>query len=157
MSVVKSKRKESKLRVIGLAGNIRKEIDVLCTRNLGVRDPGNLVRRKYVIGTGLSYDPLRYAEILINIKENLRLLSYQAQTYVIEASKIPRTPKDVHLRRDGQDLAIATYERILAEFQHTCDELLVDINIYAKYVDMIDEEIRLIKAWRKSDNKLFKD
>lgn len=155
MSVVKSKRKESRLRVIGLAGDIRKEINALCIRNLGVRDSDNIVRSKLQIGDPLRYDPLRYVEIVCEIKENLRLLSYQAQTYVIEASKIPRTPRDAHLRRKGQNLAIAAYERIIAEFQHACDELMVDINIYAKYVDMIDEEIRLLKAWRKSDNKLF--
>lgn len=158
MTVVKSKRKLSHLEVMHQATKIRKSIEVLCFRNLGIRDTDNIARKKFRVGKDLNFEPLRYYEILCAEKENLRLLAYQAQRYLIGASEIyPKTKQELYLRRNGQDLSIGTYEMILKEFQHICDVFDVDINVYKQYVDDIDYEIRLLKSWRKSDSRFKKD
>lgn len=158
MSVVKSKRKTSHLEYMAQAEKIRKSIEVLCFRNLGLRDIDNLARRKYRIGKDLNFEPLRYYEILCAEKENLRLLAYQAQRYLIGAGAIyPKTKQELYLRRNGQDLAIGVYEMILKEFQHIVDVFDVDINIYKQYVDDIDYELRLLRSWRKSDSRFRKN
>lgn len=154
MTVVKSKRKPSHFRVYGLAEDIRQWIDELCVRNLGIRDPDKIARKKWRIGKDINFEPLRYYYILCSAKENLRLLAYQGQRYVVGAQRIfPRNENEADLRRNALDCAIGTYEMMIREFQHICNVCDVDVNIYVKYTDMIDEEIRLLKSWRKSVNK----
>lgn len=52
-------------------------------------------------------------------------------------------------------MAVGNCEQLLQEMQYVISILDVDVNKYLPYVDMIEKEIALLRAWRKSDNRLL--
>ena len=60
-------------------------------------------------------------------------------------------------RRIYQDRAIASCEVLIVELELASRELDVSADKYKQYIAMLDEEVGLLKGWRKSDNKRFKD
>lgn len=60
-------------------------------------------------------------------------------------------------RRLYQDKAIANCKVLKQELQSIVDVIAgLNINKYARSIEMIDKEISLIKSWRKSDIRLKK-
>ena len=59
-------------------------------------------------------------------------------------------------RRMFQNNAIGQCYRLLQELQYSIEVLPVDIEKYARFVEVIEKEIYLLKGWRKKDNKLKK-
>ncbi|MBR6045767.1 MAG: hypothetical protein IKP95_12795 [Ruminococcus sp.] len=59
-------------------------------------------------------------------------------------------------RRHYQWLAISNCEMLLQTMQCVIRQLPVDAEKYMEYVDMIQEEIELLKNWKKSENKILK-
>jgi hypothetical protein len=45
---------------------------------------------------------------------------------------------------------------MLQELQYTIEILPVNINKYIRFVEDIEKEIKLLKGWRKKDNKFKK-
>lgn len=60
-------------------------------------------------------------------------------------------------RRLYQDRAIASCETLIVELELASHVLEVKADKYKQLVEMLDEEVGLLKGWRKSDNKRFKD
>ena len=50
---------------------------------------------------------------------------------------------------------VDTYKvELIKELQYAIETLPVDVNVYLRFAEMIDKEVALIKAWRKSDNRI---
>jgi len=75
----------------------------------------------------------------------------------IANSTYPYLEEEYVERRLHQDEAIGFCFAIKQELQYAIETLPVDVNVYLRFSDMIDHEVALIKAWRKSDNKLRED
>lgn len=68
----------------------------------------------------------------------------------------PTCREELTERRIHQDLAIGYCYRLAQELQYAIETLPVNVNQYTRFGLMIQSEIKLIKAWRKSDNKYKK-
>ena len=68
----------------------------------------------------------------------------------------PTCLEELTERRIHQDLAVGYCYRLEQELQYAIETLPVDVNQYTRFGLMIQSEIKLIKAWRKSDNKYRK-
>lgn len=69
----------------------------------------------------------------------------------------PTNNMEAQTRREHMDIAIADCESLLKELELAVDVLPIDADKYMPYVEQISREISLLKGWRKSDNKRFKD
>lgn len=65
------------------------------------------------------------------------------------------TVSEFELRRNYQWRAIGDCKEVLQTLQTVIRVLPVDANKYMKYVDLINEELELLKHWKKEDNKLL--
>ena len=73
--------------------------------------------------------------------------------YTIWATNI----SEAYARRNHMDEAIAACESLLKEMEYALDIFPVNAEKYMPYVGMIEKEIALLKGWRKSDNKRFRE
>jgi hypothetical protein len=69
----------------------------------------------------------------------------------------PANLEDVKLRRYYQNQAIINCEQLHQEFLFCEDTLPVKASKFAPYVEKIEFEIKLLKGWRKSTNRLESD
>jgi len=77
---------------------------------------------------------------------------------ICSANTIHITNKEeYYMRRNYQTQAICNCENLLQEMQYVIYVCHPNVEKYMKYVDMIEREIYLLKGWRKSDNKIFKE
>lgn len=77
--------------------------------------------------------------------------------HITIANKIfPTCTAELEARRLHQDKAIGECYVLEQELQYCMEILPVSTKRYFRCADFIIEEVKLIKAWRKSDNK-FKD
>ena len=172
MAVLARFREESKYEFYNTALKLRKSIIFLLLRDFGVKDK---VRNKNFYTNKmqeedkqtfeqilLKYDitkiPEEYPEwIITKLRESIWNLSNQLIQHITAAYTIWATiPAEADEKRLEQDRAIACCESLLQEFTVVIDILPVDANKYIRYVEMIEKEIALLKAWRKSCNKFKK-
>ena len=165
MSVIKANRAESPFHVLANAHDIRKELYDLFYRNFGYK------KRKV---------KLRKANGDLKTEEELKKdldraeADYQYYTWMLDRSRdhiddclrsmgdnivaadaiYPATLAEYDDRRRYQDQAIANCFQILQELQFVLETMLFDINKFTRYADMLKSEIVLLRAWRKSDNKI---
>ena len=77
---------------------------------------------------------------------------------ICSANTIRITNKEeYYLRRNYQNEAIINCENLLQEMEYIIYVCHPNAEKYMNYVDMIEDEISLLKGWRKSDNKIIKD
>jgi hypothetical protein len=84
----------------------------------------------------------------------LRCLRNLIRNITIANSIYPTTLYECDMRRHYQNLAICECEILLQEFRYIVNNIAVNANKYINYVVLIDEEVHLLKAWRKTDNKI---
>lgn len=173
MSVLARFRKESKLEFYNNALKVRREVIQLMKRDFGMkprtcdirviaenmapadREDVYRITGKYG-GAKVEYT---YPEWLIeHLRENLWKLNSEMIINVTRAYTIwPTCKMEVQERRISQDRAVANCESMLQELAFTLDILPMDAEKYIPLLELIDKEISLLKGWRKSDNKRFKD
>lgn len=141
MSVIKSQRTESQFRVISLAIEIRKEITKYILYDFAHDGKLNFMNH-------LLLNDERF-EILNDMREAVGNLEMANSIYVT-------TTAEYEERRLYQTKAIAYYNRLKQELNYIVDAFpgKINLNKYMSSIKLIDEEIGLIRAWRKSDNKL---
>ena len=64
--------------------------------------------------------------------------------------------EEYYLRRNYQTKAICNCENLLQEMQYIIYVCHPNVEKYMRYVDIIEQEISLLKGWRKSDNRYLK-
>lgn len=155
MSVLVSKRKESKLEVVIFSTELHSMLIELMQRNFGVKNLKHAVRRRYhcTNSNKEGYDAYRY--LMQNFKNRIDNLASSLTSNVRAANSLyPTTVHEYERRRDFQNDAIVNCEQIIKELQQVVEVFDVDINLYNRYVHAIDRELGLIKKWRQSDNKI---
>lgn len=172
MSVPKSKRGESKFEVMIHALKMRREFTMLLLRDFGVKNKIRDFRfvaefneddKKVFDELAEKYDfkhtlKAIYPEWLIDhFRGNIIKILAELVTNIISANSIYVTNEsEYNERRSYQTKAICNCENLLQEMQYVISILSVnvDINKYTRYVEMIDKQIALLRAWRKTDNKI---
>ncbi len=170
MSVIKAKRHESQFEVFHHWYQTRKEITTLMLFDFGLhpeRQERSLLHRLNIPDPAqLEGEALerynkhkrRMASVVSWYLEQQRNTVHDCiaavNEHVFVANSIfPTCPEELTERRVHQDIAIGQCFRLKQELQYTIETLEVDVNRYLRIAEMIDREIGLIKAWRKSDNK----
>lgn len=155
MSVLASKRKESKFEAITFSIELHDMLLDFMQRSFGVKDLEHFVRVRFAYGKDETEDFAKYRYLMSNFKNRIDQLASQLTSNVRAAnSTYPTSIHEYEQRRDYQNNAIINCEQILKELQRIVEIFEVDINTYGRYVNAIDREIGLIKKWRQRDNKI---
>lgn len=155
MSVLTSKRKESKFEAITFSIDLHDMLLDFMQRSFGVKDLEHFVRVRYAYGKDETEDFAKYRYLMNNFKNRIDQLASQLTSNVRAAnSTYPTSMREYEQRRDYQNNAIINCEQILKELQRIVEIFEVDVNTYGRYVNAIDREIGLIKKWRQRDNKI---
>lgn len=141
MSVIKAKRKVTPFGVITNFIQIRKDVTELIYQSF-----------KYKPREG---DDVDFCQWFIRMeRDKIMKLLQDADRYIIMANSIyPVHIYEFEQRRELQNAALGLLFDILQEFQYILETLKIDINKYLIYVTAINEEIKLVRAWRQSDNR----
>lgn len=155
MSVLASKRKESRFEVIVFADELQQMFLEFMQRDFGVRDLDQFVRRRYAFGKDKTENFSRYRYLMRKSKDLVTQETMLIATNLRGANSIyPTTLHECEVRRDYQNYALAHCEILMQELQRIVETFDVDLNVYRRYVNAIDREIGLIKKWRQRDNKI---
>lgn len=139
MSVVKSKRSQSKVEFEMIYLNVAEGIDRL-TENKFFADPDTLYNNQVFLATR-SYTLQRLSDTLLyHIK--------------IANSIYPTCMAELSERRVAMGKAIGTCYAILTNYQRIMMRLRVTDNKYTQDIKNVVKMINSLKAWRKSDNRL---
>lgn len=171
MSVPKGKRKESQFEVFHHSTKMRREVADLMKREFGFSPKKfeNELRKQF---GGRSFDELDDNEKLVYNRMKEQWMEFYKELIKDERKAIldfmrnigkeiqfanaiyPTNQEGLNARRLHQEMAIGYCHALISELQHAIETLPVKINSYARFADMIDRQIALLKSWRKSDNKL---
>ncbi len=155
MSVVVSKRTPSQFEAIHNIAIMRCEFETLLLRNFGLKNSDEIIRKKYnptlddeakfeYINSQLIGEKKYISDLLRSVAHNITMAQNIHAINIYEYNE----------RRIYQDRAICICSSIKSELQYIMTFYNVDVNKLIPYQDMIDNQINLIKDWRKSDNKL---
>lgn len=76
------------------------------------------------------------------------------ENIVSSYSIYPYTIEEAYLKRNQQDLAIAACYNLKATLEMMVDTLpMINKNVMLEFASMLDEEINMLKGWRKYNNK----
>lgn len=142
-NVPKFKRKESSFQVFETAKKVRKELTTYVLRDFAI--DGKLSEMEYWILND------ERAEIMHDIRNACSCIEMANSIYVTCQSELEE-------RRKYQNLAIGWCNRLKTELNYICDNFSSKVNMkkYGISSRMVDEEIGLLKAWRKSNKKIQK-
>ncbi len=151
MSVVKSKRKESKFEVLHHAYKLRKDITNLLLYDFGYKWKENTLESEFRSQRRAAFESWFIENSRTVIIARLRNLIAN----LIAANTIyPINDAEWTERRLYQDRAIVNCYQILQELQYSIETIKPDINKYTRFALEINNQVKLIKGWRKSDNKI---
>lgn len=173
MSVLKNKRKTSRLEFLHNAYVMQRTFVMLMLRDFGtkakIRSTNYFAKMykmdeadkekfleiadKYDISSIVDEYPSWLIQDMRNrLQQELRFLIRN----IIQANSIyPVYMFEFEDRRRYQTAAIGNCEQILQEMQYIIYVLDVNVNKFLPFVDMIEKEIALLKAWRRSDKRLL--
>lgn len=173
MSVLKSKRNTSSLEYYHQAINLRKEITELLLRDFGIK---NKIRKSVSYTKNMSEEDAEQFQNLVDkydcsyileeypswlidkFRSNImNILFLMMQNIVYAYSINPVYESEYYERRNYQNRAISNCEQLLQEMQYIITVIPVNANKYMRYVEMINNEISLLKDWRKKDNKILRN
>lgn len=155
MSVLVSKRSESKFEAIVYSIELHNMLIELMQRSFGVKDLDQFVRMRYAYGKDDTEDFSKYRYLMYNYKTRIDQLASLMTNNIRAANSIyPTMLHEYEKRRDYQNTAIVNCEQLLKELQRIVEIFEVDVNLYSRYVKAIDREIGLIKKWRQRDNRI---
>ena len=169
MSVIKAKRSLSDLEFYKTAVKLDKEINLLLLKDFGIRD--KVRELKYFCDIKkLDFED---KEMFLKIVEKYKMDENIVESYPIwlidyyrksiledmnglfknitEANSVyPVTVSEWEDRRKFQTEAIANSQNMLITMNRIIHNLPVDANKLMRYVDMIQEETKYLRGWKKS-------
>ena len=154
MAVLKSKRKQSRLEVFHHAYKLRREMTDLLMRDFGYKAPSfdkNMREEKKTKVLNLHQWFIEDERVYV-----ITIIREMMKNITIANSIYPTTLSECDQRRSYQNLAICLANDIKQELQYVIDVLPVNVEKYIYYSDELDNQIALLKEWRKSDNKIRK-
>lgn len=174
MSVLKNKRKTSRLEFLHNAYILQRNLVQLLLRDFGTKQKIRSTNFYVQINRMSREDKEKFLEItdrngittLIDeypewlVSDMRNRILYEVRLLIrniIQANSIYPTMMSEWIdRRRYQTMAIGNCEQLLQEMQFVISVVDVDVNKYLPYVDIIEKEVALLRAWRKSDNRLLK-
>lgn len=142
MSVPKNKRKKSRFEVFHNVQQLQKELVLYLMNDFGITNHMNIGKAQF-----LDLKFRRVVNVCADIIGDIHRANDLYVTNLMEYEQ----------RRLYQDKAIANCDVLKQELQSVIDIISgININKYKTSIELIDKEIVLIKAWRKSDIKLKK-
>lgn len=118
MSVLVSKRTESKFEVIVYSIELHDMLIELMQRSFGVKDLDQFVRMRYAHGKDATEDFSKYRYLMYNYKTRIDQLASLMTNNIRAANSIyPTTLHEYEKRRDYQNTAIVNCEQLLKELQ----------------------------------------
>jgi len=151
LSVLKNKRGLSKLEFYHNARKMRKEITKLILRDFGIHSRG----AKFKTDTGSQQPEGYYDELLEEFSKSMRQLLRNLMLNITAGNTIyPTNNEELILRRRYQTGAIINCQQLLQEILYCEDVIPVKASLFIPYVEQIQFEEKLLKGWRKSNNKL---
>lgn len=174
MSVLSKDRRESPLRVLTNWMEIRLEFNRLFTFNFGYdkKKVIQAVRKEYrVYESTDQMKPGRLelfkAVIAMNEKAALEILAdskkflmdgfRQVEDHIYIANTIyPTTPEELSLRRCHQDEALGICFSMMKELEFIMRSMPVRGEKLPRYIQMMNDQLTLLKSWRASNNKFNK-
>ncbi len=172
MSVIKRKRTKSKLQALYDAQKMRTKVSELILKDFGakpkVRTVEDIAKNykmseedaekyleltdKYGITTVLEEFPYWFVD---DLRDSVILCMREMAEHITIANSIfPNSIYECDLRRQHQDIAIGQCEFLLQELQYIMSVIPLNVNKLMPYVEMVEKEVALLKAWRKSDNPM---
>lgn len=149
MSVLKNKRGLSKMEFYHNARKLRKEMTELVRRDFGVHSRRNASK----LDPSLPDD--WYDEDMAEIARNIRLLLRNLMWNITAANTIyAKNELELAKRREYQTAAIINCQQLIQELEFCCDTLPLHVDKLQPYLEAISFEIKLLKGWRKSGNKI---
>jgi hypothetical protein len=153
MSVLKNKRSLSKLEFYHTARKLRKDITNLLLRDFGVRDKVRKIKTDENMELTIIEEFPNW--LIVELRQNvLRILHNLMMNITAGNTVYPTTMAEVGVRRQYQTAAIVNCEQLLQELMYCSDVLPLGIEKFLPFVDVVEFEIRLLKGWRKSTNKV---
>ena len=155
MSVLVSKRRESKHEALTFSSELHNLLIDLMQRDFGVKDINRVVRLRYAHGLDKKEDFEYYHQLMRQYKEQINFLAVLLTSNLSAADVLyPRTMHEYEKRRDFQNAALVNCVQIRKDLQKIVERFDVDLNVYERHSKAIDREIDLIKRWRQRDNKI---
>ena len=154
MTVIKSKRKESKIEVYYNAVRLKEEIDCLILRSFGIYSRNSPLRDKY---SRLAKEDEFIFSVIEHHKASLSDKSNELISFISAANEIyPRTKVDYETRFCNQNNALATARSMMSELNSIVGLFDVDISVFRNVVLLLDRQISLLKRWKQKDKNTFK-
>ncbi len=151
MSVLKNRRGLSKLEFYHNARRMRKELTALTLRDFGIHSRGKRFKEE----TGSQQPEGFYDELLEEFSKNIRHLLRNLMWNITSANTIyPVNAREVEERRIYQDRAIIACEQLHQEILYCEDVIPVKASMFMPYIERIEFELKLLKGWRKTNNKI---
>jgi hypothetical protein len=175
MTVPKYKRTLSDMEFFHKALELRKAITLILLKNFNIHDK---VRRFGLFErmNNISEDDRKKLEEILSKYQIIDILERYPQWFIDDCRKTitdylrdlirnivcansiyPTSVEEYHERRRYQNRAINCCFSLLQEFQFIISLIPCDIEKYMPFVGMMSEEIKLLKGWRKSDNKILRN
>jgi len=150
MSVLKNRRGLSKLEFYHNARKMRKEITKLTLRDFGIHSRG----KKFKEETNSQQPEGYYDELLEEFSRSIRQLLRNLMLNITAGNTIyPTSLDEFALRRRYQNGAIINCQQLNQEILYLEDIIPVKASVFIPYIELIEFEEKLLKGWRKSDNK----
>lgn len=174
MSVPKSRRKESQFEVFHHLAHMRKEITDLLLRDFGYdKVKSEKAQVKHLCGRAIedldehdrdiydkrcARDAAFHEWFILDERKAITDCLRQITSCVYMANNIySMYPHELIERRLHQDRAIGYCFGLVQELQYAIETLPVKMDIYMRTAELVLTEIKLIKGWRKSDNRFIKN
>ncbi len=154
MSVHKNKRGLSKLEFYHNARRLRKELTLLTLRDFGIHSRG----AKFKADTGSQQEVGFYDEVIAEFSESIRNLLRNLMLNITAGNTIyPTTHEELATRRMYQNGAIVNCQQLHQEILYCQDIMPVKASVFMPYIEKIEFEEKLLKGWRKWNNKRAKE
>jgi len=153
LSVLKNKRGLSSLEFYHNARKLRKEMTNWLLRDFGVRNKVRIEKRP-------GEEPEKITEaypewLIIHLREKILSILHNMMMNITAANTIyPITFDELALRRRYQTGAVINCEQLIQEIEYCEDILPLEMKKFEPYFEMINYEIKLLKGWRKANNKI---
>jgi hypothetical protein len=129
---------------------MRKELTVLLLRDFGIHS-----RKHCNVENHQAVEEGYYDELQEEFSKTIRQLLRNMILNITAANTIyPVSQDELTLRRRYQTGAIINCEQLHQEVLYCQDVLPVKASMFVPYIEQVELEIKLLKGWRKSNNKL---
>ncbi len=153
MSVLKNKRGLSALEFYHNAQKLWKEICDWLLRDFGVKDKVRIEKRQddteeKIIEQYPAWIVKHFRRRILSIMDNL-------MDNITAANSIyPITQDELTLRRRYQTGAIINCQQLIQQIQRIEAVLPLEMKKFVPYYEILEYEIKLLKGWRKANNKI---